>query len=125
MRLPRFGRFLSGAGGDEWIDYSQYSGENWWEKEERTKREADIRRGSWVVSDPLTPEEEEEWQDIKYNFDYYDTEEKTENEQTWTEYVFKDTEMKAKFNALGKRSKTIMTLKFMFCVVLRLRGTTG
>ena len=105
MRLPRFGRFLSGAGGDGWVDYSQHPEENWWEKEERTKRQADILRGHWVVSDPLTPEEEEEWRDIKYNLDYYDTEEKTENEQTWTEYVFKDTEMKAKFLALEKKKQ--------------------
>ena len=103
MRLPRFGRFLSGAGGDGWIDY--HSQENWWEKEERTKREADISRGSWVVSDPLTPAEEQEWREIKYNNDYYNAEEKTENEQTWTEYVFKDTEIEAKFNALAKKKK--------------------
>jgi hypothetical protein len=105
MRLPRFGRFLSGAGGDEWIDYSQYSEEKWWEKEERTKREEDTRRGSWVVSDPLTPDEEEEWRDIKYNLDYYNVVEKTENEQTWTEYEFKDPAIKAKFLALEKKKK--------------------
>ena len=84
MKLPRFGRFLSGAGGDN--EYKEYTPEerkqwndeeskrrkteNWWEKEER-KREADIRRGNWVVSDPLTPEEEQKWQEFKHNNDYY------------------------------------------------------
>ena len=102
MRLPRFGRFLSGAGGDGWIDYSQ---ESWWETEERTKREEDIARGFWVVSDPLTQKEDEEWRDMKYNLDYYNVVEKTENEQTWMDYVFKDTEIEAKFKALEKKKK--------------------
>ena len=119
MRLRRFGRFLSGAGGDD--AYKEYTPEEreqwyeeerrrrnkeWWREEEaRTKREEDIARGYWVVSDPLTPEEEEEWQDMKYNSDYYNIVEKTENEQTWTEYVFKDKEIEAKFDALEKKEK--------------------
>ena len=124
MKLPRFGRFLSGAGGDEeWKDYDMKE-ENWWEEEERTKREADIRRGSWVVSAQLTAAEEQEWEDIKYNNKYYNAEEKTENGQIWTVYVFKDADIEARFDALGKINKTTMALRIMLCAVLHLRSTT-
>ena len=124
MKLPRFGRCFSGAGDDdEWTDYDMKE-ENWWEKEERTKREADIRRGSWVVSAQLTAAEEQEWQDIKYNNNYYNAEEKTENGKTWMDWVFKDANIEAKFNALKKRNKTMMALRIMLCVVLHLRSTT-
>ena len=106
MKLPRFGRFFSGAGDDdEWRDYDMKE-ENWWEKEESTKREAreaDIARGHWVVSDQLTQEEEEAWQDIKHNIKYYNAEEKTENGQIWTVHVFKDADIEAKFDALEKK----------------------
>ena len=124
MKLPRFGRLFSGAGDDvEWIDYDMKE-ENWWEEEERTKKEADLRRGHWVVSVQLTAAEEQEWQDIKYNNDLYNAEEKTENGKTWMDWVFKDANIEAKFNALRKRNKTMMTLRIMLCVVLHLRSTT-
>ena len=104
MKLPRFGRFLSGAGGDEeWKDYDMKD-DNWREKDERTKRE-DIARGHWVVSAQLTAAEEQEWQDIKYNNDLYNAEVKTENGETWTDYVFKDANIEAEFNALDKKKK--------------------
>ena len=108
MKLPRFGRFFSGAGDDdEWRDYDMKEN-NWWEKEERTKREAreaDIARGHWVVSAQLTAAEEQEWQDIKYNNDLYNAEEKTENGKTWMDWVFKDANIEAKFNALKKETR--------------------
>ena len=111
MKLPRFGRLFNGAGGDdEWRDYTmkegdQWYAENWWEEEERTKREADIKRGSWVVSAQLTQEEEQEWREFKYNNNYYNSEEKTENGETWTENVFKNANIEAKFNALDKKKQ--------------------
>ena len=119
MKLPRFGRFLSGAGGDneykeytpeereQWNDeeWKRRRTENWWEKEERTKREADIKRAKWVVSDPLTPEEEQKWEHLKYNNDLYTAEEKTEKGKTWKVWVFKDANIEAEFNALDKKKK--------------------
>ena len=108
--------FVSGAGGDEeWKDYEMKE-ENWWEKEERTKREADIARGHWVVSDQLTQAEEEAWQDIKHNNDYYNAEEKTEHGKTWMDWVFKDANIEAEFDALDKKKKEYdATINYALC----------
>ena len=116
MRLPRFGRFLSGAGGDEWIDYSQ---ENWWEKEERTKREADISRGSWVVSPALTPEEEEEWKRLQYDYDLYEEVEETDsNGRTGKVWAFKDPDSASNFEGLNdKKDKHEGSLNYYTFIV--------
>ena len=115
MRLPRFGRFLNGAGGDGWIDY--HSQENWWEKEEREKRDADIRRGSWVVSDPLTPEEEEEWKRIKYDYDLYEEVEETNGYgKTRKVWALKDPGNASKFGVLSdKKDKHEGSLNYATC----------
>ena len=114
MRLPRFGRFLSGAG---WVDYSQHPEENWWEKEERTKRQADILRGHWVVSPSLTPEEEEEWKRLKYEYDLYEEVEETDsNGRTGKVWAFKDTENASNFEVLNdKKDKHEGSLNYATC----------
>jgi hypothetical protein len=124
MGLPRFGRFMRGGGG-EWENYTQVQMDEWyeqqrmerdrqwwWEEEARTKREEDIARGHWEISDNLTPEETEEWERLKFNNDLYNAVDKTGNGQTWKDSVFKDAENEARFQVLDKKTNHV-ELQFM------------
>ena len=113
MKLPRFNRFLKGGVGNtdaemeeppRWTEDEMYE----WRRQRNAqwKRDQDITRGHFEVSDPLTADEAEEFQHLETNYELYEERRHTDdNGHTWSEWTLRDPDMRERFEFLQNKQQ--------------------